>query len=437
MKAVILAGGIGTRLKEYTKDIPKPLITINQRPILEYQIENLKNYGIKDILIIVGYLGFKIKEYFGDGKNFGVNIEYFEENQPLGTAGALYYLKNTLTEDFILIYGDIIFDIDVYKFIDFHKANGGIGTLIVHPNNHPYDSDILIVDENQLVKGIAKKNENRKFFYNNCVNAGIFIFKNDLIDYVLKDKKQDLEKDVVLNLIGKEEIYAYRTTEYIKDMGTPERYELVKKHMESGFIKSRNLSSKQKAIFLDRDGTINKYVGLVYNPDQLIIEDGVIEALKLLNSSEYISIVITNQPIIARNLCTIDQLEEIHRKMETILGEQGCYLDDIFYCPHHPDSGFPEENKIFKIHCDCRKPAIGLIEKAVGKYNIDLSKSFFIGDTTVDIQTGKNANLKTILLATGEGGKDNKYKVKPDFYAENLSKAINSILENNFEEVMV
>ncbi|WP_367277857.1 HAD-IIIA family hydrolase [Clostridium sp.] len=430
MKAVILAGGMGTRLGNYTKEIPKPMILLKGKPVLEYQIENLKSYGIINIILVIGHLGFKIKEYFGDGIDFGVNIEYFEENKPLGTGGALYYIKDKLTEDFILAYGDVVFDLNIDRFIDFHRANNGIGTLTVHPNSHPYDSDVLMVGKDEMVEGIIRKNEKRDFFYSNCVNAGIFIFKKTLVEYVLEDKKQDLEKDIISKLIIEKKIYAYRTTEYIKDMGTPDRYELVQKHLEKGIINDRNLSSKQKAIFIDRDGTINKFVGLVYKPEQLELEANVIEGLKLINNSEYISIIITNQPVVARNLCTINELEEIHKKLETVLGEKGVYVDDIFYCPHHPDKGYPEENKNYKISCNCRKPAIGLIKKAAEKYNIDLSSSYFIGDTTVDIQTGRNANLKTILLSTGEGGRDNKFQVKPDFYGINLLEAINKIIEN-------
>lgn len=287
-----------------------------------------------------------------------------------------------------------------------------------------------MIGKDDVVKGILKKNKKREFFYSNCVNAGVFVFKKSLVEYVLEDKKQDLEKDIITKLIEEKSIYSYRTTEYIKDMGTPDRYELVGKHIEKGITKSRNLSGKQKAIFLDRDGTINKYVGLVHKAKQLELEVNVIESLKLINNSEYLSIIITNQPIVARNLCTINELEEIHKKLETILGEQGVYVDDIFYCPHHPDGGYPEENKQYKISCDCRKPAIGLIKKAAEKYNIDLSNSYFIGDTTVDIQTGKNADLKTILLSTGEGGRDNKFQVEPDFYADDLLKAVNKIIKN-------
>jgi D,D-heptose 1,7-bisphosphate phosphatase len=429
MIAVILAGGKGTRLSEFTKDIPKPLIELCGKPVLEYQITNLRNSGINEIILVIGYLGDKIKEYFGTGEKFGVKIRYFEETLPLGTAGALYYLKNELTDNFILIYGDVLCDIDFSRFYKYHIQKGNsLCTLSVHPNNHPFDSDLVVLDSNDVVKEIIRKNEKRDYYYNNCVNAGVFIVSKDIVSYIEENKKQDFEKDIILKLIDNNRIYGYRTTEYIKDMGTPDRFLLVQEHIKNGVVNKKNLANPQKAIFLDRDGTINKHVGLVYKEEQLVIEDDVYEALKIVNNSEYISIVITNQPVVARNLCSIEQLENIHKKMETLFGEKGVYVDDIYYCPHHPDKGYPEENKDYKIECNCRKPKIGMIQEAMAEYNIDLSNSYFIGDTTIDIQTGINAGLKTILLATGEGGKDKKFNVESDYNFPSLLDAVKHIV---------
>lgn len=428
MDAVILAGGKGTRLSEFTKEIPKPLIPLNGKPVLEYQINNLSACGIKNITLVVGHLGDKIKEYFGNGSKFGVNINYFHEEKPLGTAGSLFYIKENLSKNFILMYGDIICDIDFNRIIQFHSKKNSSLTMLAHPNNHPYDSDVLIVDGLDKVKGILRKNQQRDFYYNNCVNAGIFVINKDTLTLVKENEKQDFEKDFVTELISHEKVYAYTTTEYVKDMGTPDRYKLVEEHLKGGIVKRKNLKNKQKAIFLDRDGTINIYAGLIHKVEQFDISEEIYEGLKMINSSEYIGIVITNQPVIARNLCTIEELENIHKKMETMLGNRGVFVDDIFFCPHHPDKGYPEENKEYKIKCTCRKPEIGLIEKAAEMYNIDLKQSFFIGDSTIDIQTGINAGVKTILLSTGVAGTDNKYDVKPDYYAKDLPEAIRMII---------
>lgn len=184
----------------------------------------------------------------------------------------------------------------------------------------------------------------------------------------------------------------------------------------------------KKCIFLDRDGTINVYKCLLHDKGDLVLEEKAAEAIKMINDSEYICIVVSNQPVVARNLCTLEEAWEINNKLEELLDKaNGAYLDDIFMCPHHPDRGYPEENKEYKIVCDCRKPKIGMIKEAAKKHNIDLTKSYIIGDTTIDIMTGINAGLKTILVKTGLGGTDNKYDVRPDYVAENLLEAVKII----------
>ena len=184
---------------------------------------------------------------------------------------------------------------------------------------------------------------------------------------------------------------------------------------------------KTKCIFLDRDGTINVYKGLLYRSEDLILYPNSAKAIRMINESDYLCIVVSNQPVVARNLCTIEEAWNINKKMEMLLKKQGAYLDDIFICPHHPDKGYPEENPDYKIDCDCRKPKIGMILEAQKKYDIDLSQSYIVGDTTIDIQTGKNAGLKTILVKTGLGGTDSKYKIEPDFVAEDLFDAVRII----------
>lgn len=186
---------------------------------------------------------------------------------------------------------------------------------------------------------------------------------------------------------------------------------------------------KKKCIFLDRDGTINKYKCLLSKKEDLFLEDYAAEAIKLINKSDYLCIVVSNQPVVARGLCTLQEVYEINDYLKEMLyKENKAYLDDVFICPHHPDRGYPEENVKYKIHCDCRKPGIGMIQHATRKYNIDLSESYLIGDTTIDIKAGENAGVKTILVKTGLGGKDSSFVVEADYIAEDLLEAIKLIL---------
>ncbi|QAT41914.1 HAD-IIIA family hydrolase [Aminipila luticellarii] len=434
MQAVIMAGGKGTRLVALTKDqVPKPMAQIAKRPILEWQIEQLKNNGITDIILVIGHLGEKIKKYFGDGSKFGVNLRYFHETTPLGSAGALYYVRSLLEEGaFFLIFGDIIFDIDMARMLRFHQDKKAVVTLFAHPNSHPFDSDLIVTDTNDKVIEFDSKNNDRiGYWYDNLVNAGVYLLERSFCERIKKPVKTDLEKDLLFFMAQKKEaLVAYCSPEYVKDVGTPERIGIAEKEINNGFAAARNLKNEQKAIFLDRDGTINKYKGLIWKQDDFELYHFTIEAIRKINRSGYLAIVITNQPVVARGLCQLQDVENIHKKLETLLGKEGAFLDDIKFCPHHPDKGYPEENPIYKVPCSCRKPNIGMIQECVEKYNIDLSQSWFVGDTTTDIQTGKNAGMRTVLVQTGEAGKDGKYEnTLPDMTCTDLLDAVRRIRE--------
>ncbi len=431
--AIIQAGGNGTRMFSLTHDlIPKPMLILNGKPMLQWQMENLSQYGINEFVIIIGHLGEKIKEYFGNGAHFGYDIKYIEEDTPLGSAGALYYLKSIYSDkNYIVIFGDVMFCIDWDRMISFHEKKCGIATLLAHPNSHPYDSDILVLNEDDEVIGINSKNSKRDYWYSNCVNAGIYILNADLINRIQQPIKLDLEKDLIAPNIGEKRIYGYVTPEYVKDAGTPDRFEIVAKEQINGVWNRKCLKNKQACVFLDRDGTINKFKGLINNDKQLELEQNAAKAIRMLNESGFLAVIVTNQPVIARGMCKIEDVELIHKKLMTLLGEEGAYVDSIVYCPHHPDKGYPEENPEYKIPCTCRKPQIGMIEKIRARYNVDLSKSFMIGDSTVDIQTGINAGIKTVLVKTGQAGKDLKYDVKSDYIANDILDAVKIIISKD------
>lgn len=431
MKAVIQAGGKGTRISEITGDvIPKPMLEISGYPILYHQMMNLKKNGITDITVIIGHLGNVIKDYFGDGKQFGLNISYVEEDpqKPLGTAGSLYFLKDKLKENFVFLLADVFIDIDFEKMEQYHIANNADVTLLTHPNGHPFDSD-LVVEEGGVVKAFDyKSNDRTTYNYKNLVNAGVMIFSPSVFKYLTELRKYNYEKDIIVPLINEGKVVSYKSSEYAKDMGTPERYRRVQEDYNSGICDAKNLAYKQKAIFLDRDGTINEYVGFLRKEEDFRLIPGVSEAIKKINNSGYLAIVVTNQPVIARGEVTEEELEEIHKKMETLLGLDGAYIDDIYYCPHHPDKGFEGEIPELKIECDCRKPKTGMLEKAAREHNIDISSSIMIGDSTLDIKMAENAGMQSVLLKTGQKGEDGKYDVSPTLIAEDLNDAINKII---------
>lgn len=433
MKTVIMAGGKGTRISSVASDIPKPMIKIEGKPVLEHEIECLRDQGFTDMIITVSHLGQVIMDYFGDGNRYGVKIKYFNEQMPLGNAGALFKLRNELDDEFLLLNADAIFDVDFNRFVEFHRARGGLVTLFTHPNSHPYDSGVLISDESGMVEQWLTKEDTRPKWYRNRVNAGLHIINPTVLDMTGinaeavategsdgKIIKVDLDRQVLKPLCGTGKMYCYDSPEYVKDMGTPDRYKTVCRDYAAGRVKAKNLKQKQKAVFLDRDGTINKHVGFLRDVDQFELLPGVADAIRRINESGYLAIVVTNQPVIARGEVTVSELSLIHNKMETLLGAEGAYLDAIYYCPHHPHRGYPGEIEDLKIDCNCRKPKPGMLLRAAEDFNISLEDSWIIGDGETDVKAGRIAGCRTALIGTEKYGQD--------MTVTSLMQAVNQIL---------
>ena len=409
MKVIIMAGGRGARIAELFPDIPKPLIPVDGMPILEREIRSLVSQGFKDLILTVGYLADKIISYFGDGSQLGVKIDYFVEETPLGNAGALFQLREKIgDEPFFLLNADAAFDVDFNRMLAFHQQHGGLVTLFTHPNSHPYDSGLIIADNDGKVERWLSKEDDRPQWYNNRVNAGLHIIDPKVFELSLKNfdidpmtgfpkGKVDLDRQILKPLCGTGKMFCYDSPEYVKDMGTPERFHQVEADFRNGVVQAKNLHNKQKAIFLDRDGTINKYVGFLRNIDDFELIDGASEAIKIINQSGYLAIVVTNQPVIARGEVSWDELHEIHKKMETLLGKDGAYIDGLYICPHHPDKGFEGERPEYKFDCDCRKPKPGMLLQAAKDFNIDLLQSIMIGDSRRDVEAGSCARCKKTL----------------------------------------
>lgn len=428
MKTVIMAGGKGTRVSSVASDIPKPMIKIEGKPVLEHELECLRDQGFTDVILTVSHLGNIIMDYFGDGSGispatgrpFGVNIEYYFEKEPLGNAGALYRIKDKLTEDFLLLNADALFDVDFNRFVAFHKEKGGLVTLFTHPNSHPYDSGLIVADKDGAVLQWLAKEDERPTFYRNRVNAGLHVISPKILETGIHTPKIDLDRQLLKPLAGTGKMFCYDSPEYVKDMGTPDRYASVCRDFREGRIRAKNLAQKQKAVFLDRDGTVNQYVGFLRDIDDFALLPGVAEAIKEINASGYLAIVVTNQPVIARGEVSLEELEAIHNKMETLLGQEGAYMDAVYFCPHHPHKGYAGERPEYKVDCACRKPKPGMLLQAAADFNIDLSQSWMIGDGENDVKAGKAAGCKTALIGSGDYGQD--------VTAKNLLEGIQKIL---------
>ena len=265
--------------------------------------------------------------------------------------------------------------------------------------------------EGRVARWLTKEDE--RLWYQNRVNAGIHVLSPHVFSMFSEPRKTDLDREILRKIIPDGELWAYYSTEYVKDMGTPERYEEVQRDIESGLVQKKNLLHTQRAVFLDRDGTINVHDGYITKPEQIRLLPGAAEAIRLINLSGYLAIVVTNQPVIARGDCTFAELQEIHNALETKLGEQGAYVDAIYFCPHHPDKGFDRERPEYKIKCRCRKPKPGLLLQAAKDFNIDISKSYIIGDEAVDKEAGERAGCRSgIIVYDGDSKNDLLYAVK-------------------------
>lgn len=433
MKAVLLAGGRGTRLGELTREIPKPMIPLLGKPLLEYHIEWLKKYGITDIWMTVNHLKEPIISHFGNGHKWGVSIQYYEETEPLGTVGGIKALEKELTDDFLVIYGDVVVNMHLGYLVDFHRAQKSDATLVLHPNDHPYDSDLVEMNQEKRITKFHPKPHEPGKYYRNLVNAGVYILSPKVVAEIPQNAKADFGKDIFPSLVEKLHITGYNTSEYLKDMGTPDRLEKVSAALKSGKVERSSFEHRQKAIFLDRDGVINDDTEFIHRPEDFKLYDYTIRAIHKINQSDYLALVATNQSVVARNLCTEAELRIIHNKMETDLGAGHAWLDEIYYCPHHPDKGFPEENEAYKIDCECRKPKPGMLLQGAREFHLDLARSYMVGDNERDIAAGKAAGCITVGVATGKGL--DSAQLLPDYFFSDLEEAAGFIIDEPLKPV--
>lgn len=426
-QAVILAGGFGTRLRAVFGDIPKPMVPLMGKPVLEHLVDLCKRHGFDDIVVLAHHKHEVISSHFGS------RVRVHVESEPKGTAGALIHALPVLNSEFLVLYGDTFADVDLSAFWTFHQQQRADATLFVHPNSHPHDSDLIELDDAGRITRIHPYPHPDGLRIRNRVNAAMVVMKRSLLDgFEPTLEKPDIAKHLFpYALVNGKTLIGYESVEYIKDMGTPERLTKVESDIQRGVPERLSTRWPRRAVFLDRDGTLNAEKGLIRDSEALTLIDGVPDAVKRINQSGFLSVVVTNQPVVARGEVTRPGLERIHATLDGLLGAQGAYLDRILYCPHHPDSGYPGEVPELKMRCDCRKPGTGMIDQAVTSLNIDRSISWMVGDTTTDMEAARRAGLRSVLLRTGHAGTDGKYPVDPDYVMPDLPAAVDWILNGH------
>jgi len=425
-QAIILAGGKGTRISTVTAEA-KCLLKVGGKSILERQVSFFAEKNITSILLLLGHSAFEVKLAAHDlASTYGVQIDSIVEDVPLGTGGALLHAISRMHDSFYLTHGDLILNTELSGLQEAVCSGKWEMALLYHPTNHPLDSDLLVIENHDTVSSIITK-PHENFAGRSLGNAGLYVFtKNVLVDFVSKwnvrNQKMDLDRELIPHLLQDGvRIAAVRNVGFVKDVGTPERFHQVDTNRD--FLTAKFIT--RPAIFLDRDGTINELRGFITHPDDIELVKDAGAVVKEFKNLGYWVIVITNQPVIARGEVSVTGLDEIHGKLERDLLAHGTIVDDFFYCPHHPEAGFEGEVSALKVACKCRKPEVGLIERAQMIYPIDMSHSWMIGDTWRDVQLAKAVGIRSILVS-----EDEETRVSANFLARSLAQALEIVREH-------
>ncbi len=377
-QAVILAGGYGTRLKPFTDTNPKPMYPVDGKPFLEYLIEQVKGFGINQVVLLLGYLPEKIQDYFGDGSKWGIEIVYSVTPVEYDTAWRIRQalIEKKLNDEFLLMYCDNYCPIDFNRLCREYWQHNADLQFVAYENKDGYTKNNLKIAEDGMVEVYDKTRTAEGL---QGVDIGYAIMKRSVLDRI-PETNENFEKVIYPQLVTEKKLYAMITSHRYYSVGSWERIRLTESFL-----------TKQKTIFLDRDGTLNvrpPKACYIERPEDFVWLPMAREAVKMLNDHNYRVILISNQPGLARGRLTEEALSAIHNKMQKELAEIGAHIDKIYYCPHNWDEG-----------CDCRKPKPGMLFQAQKEFNIDLTKCWMLGDDERDMHAGGDAGCKCMYIS--------------------------------------
>ncbi len=368
---VILAGGKGRRIKKYLKGSPKPMLKFNKKSFLDYIITKACTYNFENIYILTGYKSNIIfKKYNKKIFNF-IKITCLKENKEMGTGGALFKLKKKLN-DFILVNGDTIFNLNYNELINALDKNK-LGVMSLVKNKYQYSSKL---------KNLTLKN--RLILYNKkstLMNAGVYFFRKKILSSI-QNKKISLENDIMPNYIKKNKINGKVFKKFFIDIGSKKYLKIASKELLKNFEKP--------AVFLDRDGVINYDYGYVHNIKNFKFRPGVIKGLQYLTKKNYYIFIITNQAGIGKKIFTLNQFNKLHLKLKEYFIKKNILINDVKFSAYHKKAKI----KKYKKNSNFRKPGNLMIQEVFKRWDINLSKSFMIGDKKSDYLSAKKSNLK-------------------------------------------
>ena len=429
IQVAVLMGGLGTRLKEFTKECPKPLVDVEGRPFFDYSLKLLMHHGFRKFLFLIGYRAEMIEEYYGDGSRLGISITYcYDGKELLGTGGAVRRAYDLLEDDFLLMYGDSFMDIDyeetVYRYFE-GKQRGMKALMTVLKNGNRFDRSNVIMNGREI-ELYDKQDIMPEMDY---IDYGVCMYSKDLLDDYEYGAKFDiavLQKQLSIE----KKLAAHIVTKRFYEIGSPESLKEFREYVRHRFNESH------PAVFLDRDGVLNE---IVFNEDTEQMDSPqrlsefrpfpeAADALKKIKEKGYYVFIVTNQPGAAKGKSSLKTLYDINTMYAEQLSEQGTDIDGIFMCPHYPKmSEYTKEEFLIKT-CDCRKPKPGLLLRPRDIYNIDYENSYMIGDSFTDVLAGEAAGVKTIYI--GELKCDACKKlcdIEPAYIVHNVSEAADII----------
>ena len=418
--------------------IPKALLPVRGVPIIFRQMRLLRREGVTRVSVLAGHLGDRLWPVLEpEALALGLELKIMIEATPLGTAGCLCAL-HPAPEETLIVYGDMLFDIALLPLREFHRRHDALVTIVAHPNDHPRTSD-LIVEEDGLVKAVLPYRGRRLDDHRNLVPAGLYLASSRFFTHLRHGAKADMIGDLLPALVASgARIAVYNTPEYLRDVGTPARHSMAERDLAAGRVEELNSTQLRPTIFFDCDGVLNEEPGLqgVVTADDVKVFPGAGGAIQRAREAGRLAVAVTNRPQVAKGFVTFEGLTKILGRLEAQLADDGGVLDRIYFCPHHPEAGFPGEIPTLKVRCECRKPGALLLRRALAELPIDKGRSILVGDSLRDIGAARSFGTWAYGVRTGAGCRDNeRYRREigtppvPDLMFENVSEAVDFELE--------
>jgi len=435
-QALIIAGGKGTRLGDIGRSVPKALVPVGGRPLLAHLLAWCARYHLEDVRILAGHMGDQIESFVHRHRVAGLHVSVSTEDIPLGTAGALHLVAKALHEDFLVLYGDVFVDFDPGPMCALHKERKPVATLLTRASDHPWDSHIVDVGPEGFVREFIAKREPGRL-YRNLSNAAVYVCSRRVLNFIPEAVPVDFGGQVFPSILDAGEKLAsweLRTPGFVKDMGTQDRLRDLEAWLEERdwIAQARQAKLPVKTVFIDRDGTLTVEREGICRPEELKLLPGAAAGVRILNEAGIRTVLVTNQSVVARGLCSIKELEIIHRKLQGDLADCGARLDAIYYSPFHPETHHAEGVLEYRRASRCRKPDVGMLMQAVRELAVDLRASILVGNSRTDIETARNAEIRSILVESprlpAEG-------VQPEWHFASLCEAAKAIVDGRCNQL--